>query len=158
MVKEEDSLSTYTGSNGITTRMYDGLLEVEQNAGVDEHYLGYQSIISFSNLINNEFPNIFVSAPEKLIKSDLENILYESSPVWANSSDKLTCYICNESKAKDKVYAVTCVRFTEISELKLIKDMSENHACTGCISNAELVIKEHIQQEGYKEKFLATTI
>lgn len=158
MVQEEDALSEYSNSDGITTRIYNGLLALDEAVTIDENYLGYQTIISYSNGGNNSFPHLFVSAPEQLVTRKLKDILNESSPVWADSSDQLTCFLCNRDKPRENVYSVPCIKFTEESDIHLVKDMNENHVCTKCIRQGESVLHNHIEERGYKEKFLATQI
>lgn len=158
MVQEQDALSEYSSSEGVTTRIYNGLLALEEGVAIDEDYLGYQSIISFSRVRNEMFPNVFVSAPEQLVTRRLKEILNESSPVWADSSDEITCFVCSRSKPRENVYSVPCIKFTNKPDVHLVKDMDKNYMCTDCTYQAQNVIHNHIDESEYKEKFLATQI
>lgn len=158
MVQRTDAISTFKDSNKVTSRLYSGLMAMEDGVTISEDYLGHQMIISFEKVTNTTFPHIFVSAPEQIVTRELKDILRETSPVWADSSDELVCFVCKKSKNRQTVYSVPAVKYSESNDLHLVRDMDENQICTECIEEAEDVVRKHIEQKNLQKDFLATTI
>lgn len=158
MVLKSDYISKET-VNGVTVRMYKEILSFRDNTiDIDEKYTGYQSVISFPDMEDKRYPHIFVSSPEESLVDDLKTILNKTSPIWADSSDEITCQICRQSKDHTKVHAVTFFQFTDSPSINLLQDQMEKHTCEDCIQKAENALLTHINNKEYQEKFIASKI